>query len=134
MIVETEVVGRPAELAERHLTLTVDAATLRGLLTELVRVELDGYNRRRADDRVLRVLTPADIVGGMSEGRIASGGRTVPRAPAPAEAIERALTAFTDGLYFVFLDGVQIDDLDAPVAPTPESRLRLVRLVALAGG
>ncbi|SDT56554.1 hypothetical protein [Jiangella sp. DSM 45060] len=134
MFVETKVVGGRAEFAERNLTLPAGGATLRDLLTELVGVEVDAYERRRADDHVLRVLTPADIAGGMSAGRVTSGGRTVPAAPTPPEAAERALAAFADGLYFVFLDDVQLDDLDAPVAPRPDSRLRLVRLVALAGG
>ncbi|WP_116949932.1 hypothetical protein [Jiangella endophytica] len=134
MIVETKVVGRPTELVERQLTLPSGAMTLGMLLAELVRVEVDGYTRRRADDRVLRVLTPADLARGLTAGRVASGGRTVPAAPPLAEAVERALTAFADGLYFVFLDGVPLDDLDAPVSPAPESRLLLVRLVALAGG
>jgi hypothetical protein len=58
----------------------------------------------------------------------------VPLAPAPDVAISRALQAFGDGLYFAVLDGAQIDDLDAPLTVTPSSRLRLVRLVALAGG
>ena len=46
----------------------------------------------------------------------------------------RAVQAFGDGLYLAVLDGRQIDDLDASVTVTPSSRLRLVRLVALAGG
>jgi hypothetical protein len=48
--------------------------------------------------------------------------------------VARALEAFGDGLFLAVLDGGQIDDLDAPVTVTPSSRLRLVRLVALAGG
>lgn len=134
VIVETKVVGRPAELADRDVVLPAGTATLRDLLAELVRVELDGYARRRSDDRLLRVLTPADVAGGLSAGRVVSGGRTVPAAPPLDEAVERALTAFRDGLYLVFLDGTEIDDLDTPVSVSPHSRLRLVRLVALAGG
>jgi hypothetical protein len=42
--------------------------------------------------------------------------------------------AFADGLYVVFIDGVQIEDLDAPVPVGPDSTMRLVRLVALVGG
>ena len=44
------------------------------------------------------------------------------------------MQAFGDGLYFAVLDGTQIEDLDAPLHVTASSRLRLVRLVALAGG
>jgi hypothetical protein len=49
-------------------------------------------------------------------------------------AVTTALQAFTDGLYFVFLDDVQQQDLDAEVLVRPESRLTFIRLVALPGG
>jgi hypothetical protein len=80
------------------------------------------------------MLTPGDLAAGQATGRIVSGGRHVPSAPAAETAVARAVQAFGDGLYLAVLDGEQIDDLDAPLTVTPSSRLRLVRLVALAGG
>ncbi len=50
------------------------------------------------------------------------------------EAVATALQAFADGIYFVFLDDVQQEDLDAVVALQPESTLTFIRLTALAGG
>jgi hypothetical protein len=73
-------------------------------------------------------------VQGASTGKIVSGPRDVPVAPPVEAATERALEAFRDGLYLVILDGEQVEDLDAPIEATSDSRLRLVRLVALAGG
>ena len=96
--------------------------------------EVAAYGSRRESQQVLRVLTPADLAAGQATGRILSGGRTVPAAPDPETAVARALQAFGGGLYLAVLDGAQIDDLDAPLTVTPTSRLRLVRLVALAGG
>jgi hypothetical protein len=49
-------------------------------------------------------------------------------------AVAVALQAFEDGLYFVFLDGQQQEDLDAEVRLRPDSTLTFIRLVALAGG
>ena len=134
MIVEVRVVGQPGEVVDRDYTGTAGETTLRELLTALVREELSGYEERRQSKQILRVLTPADLAAGHGTGRFVSGGRSVPLAPAPDVAISRALQAFGDGLYFAVLDGAQIDDLDAPLTVTPSSRLRLVRLVALAGG
>lgn len=45
----------------------------------------------------------------------------------------RAVEAFTDELFFVFLDDVRITDLDDTLTIEPHTRLRLVRLVALTG-
>ena len=134
MIVEVRVVGQPGEVVDRDHTEVAGRTTLRELLTSLVREELTGYEARRESQQILRVLTPADLAAGHETGRFLSGGRQVPPAPPPDVAISRALQAFDDGLYFAVLDGTQIDELDGPLHVTASSRLRLVRLVALAGG
>ena len=134
MLVETKVLGQRVELADREISLPVGVGTLRALLAELVRVELEAYDHRRDDQLVLRILTPKDLAEGQATGRFTSGGRDVPKAPDLETATARAIEAFVDGLFLVILDGRQIEEIDAPVEVTPDSRLRLVRLVALAGG
>lgn len=134
VIVEVRVVGQPGEVVDRDYAHLAGATTLRHLLTSLVREEVAGYEARRQEQQVLRVLTPADLASGHTTGRFLSGGRHTPPAPTPDTAVDRAIQAFGDGLYFVVLDGAQIEDLDAPLHVTASSRLRLVRLVALAGG
>ena len=134
MIVETKVLGQPVELADRDIPLPAGTQSLRGLLTELVRVEVEQYEQRRRDQLVLRILSPADLANGSSAGRIVSAPRDVPGAPTVDEATTRALEAFGDGLYLAILDGKQVEELDAPIEVMSDSRLRLVRLVALAGG
>lgn len=133
MIVEVRVVGQSGEVVDRDYSLAGET-TLRELLTSLVREELTGYEVRRQTQQILRVLTPADLAAGHEAGRFLSGGRSVPAAPSPDLAVSRALQAFGDGLYLAVLDGTQIDDLDRPLHVSASSRLRLVRLVALAGG
>lgn len=131
VIVETKVVGSGIE-AQR---LSVPAAgTVRDLLTVLVRHELTAYERRRTSTATLRVLTPADLADGAGAGSYGREARAVAAPPSPASAVDRALEAFADGLYFVFLDDVQLESLDTTVAVRPDSTLRLIRLVALAGG
>ena len=100
----------------------------------LVAAEVAGYERRQSDQRVLRVLTPADLVRGLETGRIGHEARERRPAPDLDEATARALEAFEDGLFFVFIDDNQVEDLAAPLSLGPDSRVRLVRLVALAGG
>lgn len=134
MIVETKVLGQSAELADRHIALPIGAGTLRGLLSELVRIEVQQYDKRRSEQLILRILSPADEAQGASIGRIVSAPRVVPAPPPVDVALERALEAFRDGLYLVVFDGKPVEDLDAPIEVMRDSRLRLVRLVALAGG
>ncbi len=133
MIVETKVVGgRGIEATE--VAVPAGAGPLRDLLRTLVRHELASYEQRRGASTALRVLTPADLARGVETGTYGRERRTVPAPPPEAAAIERAEEAFDDGLYFVFVDDVQVEDLDATVVVHADSTLRLVRLVALAGG
>lgn len=134
MIVEVRVVGQPGEVVDRDYAEMAGETTLRELLVSLVHQEVAGYEARRQSQQILRVLTPAELATGHQTGRFLSGGRSVPPAPSPDVAVSRALQAFRDGLYFAVLDGSQIDDLDEPLHVDASSRLRLVRLVALAGG
>ncbi|MVN85272.1 hypothetical protein GO986_00610 [Deinococcus sp. HMF7620] len=83
---------------------------------------------------MLRVLTERDLTEGALGGRVA----VAPQAPGgtvtPEDAVRTALTAFGDGLYYVFLDEEQLESLQAPLTLRPDSTLLLVRLTALAGG
>ena len=134
MIVEVRVIGQSGERVDRDVDHLLGETTLRALLASLVHEEVAAHESRRLASQVLRVLTPAELASGRADGRFLSGGRRTPPAPHPDEAVGRALQAFDDGLVMAVLDGVQVEDLDAPLLVTPSSRLRLVRLVALAGG
>lgn len=114
--------------------MPVDIGSLRDLLVLLVRHELAAYEQRRTATKTLRVLTPADLARGVDTGSYGREARAAAAPPPETQAIERALEAFGDGLFFVFIDDVQVEALDAPIAIGPDSTLRLVRLVALAGG
>lgn len=134
VIVEARVVGRPGVTIERSWPGLGEAASMGEILEVLVRDEVVGYAERQATQSVCHVLTPADMVTGVAAGRITSGGRPAAAAPPVEEAVERAHQAFRDGLVLAVLDGQQVDDLDERLVLTDSSRLRLVRLVALAGG
>lgn len=133
MIVETKVVGS-RETESLQVQVAPDTVSLREVLVALVRHEISAYEKRRAASRALQVLTPADLARGVETGVYGRESRAVPAAPSEEAAVERALEAFDDGLYFVFVDGVQVEDLEASVSVGDDSTLRLVRLVALAGG
>jgi len=108
--------------------------TVRELIGTLVRDELDSFEQRQRERSLLRVLTPADLVRGVDAGKYAAEPKQSQTPPSYDAAYERALEAFADGLYFVFVDDVQVESLDEPVVVRETSRMRLVRLVALAGG
>lgn len=134
MIVEARVVGSRDRLEDTLVPVEPGGHRLEELLQALVRAELAAFAERQRERSLLRVLTPTDLVRGVESGRYATEPRPQQQAPSYDDAWARAREAFEDGLYVVFLDEQQVESLDDTILVTADTRLRLVRLVALAGG
>jgi hypothetical protein len=109
--------------------------TLRTLLDGVVRAEVAAFRERQEARTVLQALSAAQIAQGVAKGKIDSGG--TPDAVQdvnPDEAVQTALQAFEDGLYFVFVNDAQKSSLDETFVTGAETRLTFLRLVAMAGG
>jgi hypothetical protein len=111
-----------------------DRLKLRDLITRVVLEEVDAFQKRQEAYRLARILTPAQITAGAARGKVDPGERDLKQAVSPEAAVATALQAFEDGLYFVFIDGVQQTGLDGEVYLKPQSKVSFIRLVALAGG
>ena len=73
----------------------------------------------------------------LSGGPGAYPQRTAPRRRRPLDTerqIEVALEALRKRRVILLFNGVQIEDIDAPLLLTPVSEARFLRLVPLAGG
>ncbi len=131
--------GRRALFADFGVELprdTGDSGTrLRELLERIVREQVSQFSRRQQDRQFIRALTEKQINDQAARGKVDSGGSEVAPQEVDADAaVGAALQAFEDGLYFVILDEVQQQDLDALVFPRPDSRITFIRLAMLAGG
>lgn len=137
MLVEARVVGQRGSTIEPRPIEDVPVGPevpLRALIAHIVRAEVAAYDARDGERRLVRVLSFNEIAAGAVAGRIDSGGHER-RARADADtAVATALEAFDDGLYLVFVDGQQVEDLDTRVLTGPDTRIRFLRLTALAGG
>jgi hypothetical protein len=79
-------------------------------------------------------MSRQEIEQGVVGGRVDAGERNVPQSVDAEEAVAVALQAFEDGLYFVFIDGVQQTQLDSEVFLKSNSKVLFLRLTALVGG
>ena len=141
--VEARIMGRQKPVIMSQL-VTMGAShldgvdlRLRDLLAYLVRDEVAAFEQRRQERRLLRVLSPDQLQQAASSGKIVTVEFDEAQARGKADedaAVAVALQAFEDGLYFVFLDEMQLEDLDAPAPVRDGSKLTFIRLVALAGG
>lgn len=108
--------------------------TLQDLLSRIVLAEVAADASRHKQRQLLRVLSPEQIELGLTQGKVDLGRHEMVPEVDPQVALEVALQAFTDGLYYVFVDDQQIETLDTPVMLAPNSQLLFLRLVALVGG
>ncbi len=109
--------------------------TLRTLLERVVREQVAAFDARQTQRQFLRALTEREIADGAQRGKITAGESEVPRVALDAEhSVATALQAFEDGLYLVFVDGVEQKELERQLFLRPESRLLFVRLALLVGG
>jgi hypothetical protein len=134
--IEAKQFGRPgAPLPRWEMELPAEAMTLRGFLERVVRREVAAFQERQEGRKTLRFLTDREIAAGAAAGKIDAGGRPETATEADADAaVAQALQAFADGLFYVFVDEQQHEDLDGAVALRPGSRVMFLRLTALAGG
>jgi len=110
-------------------------STLRGLIECVVGEEIASFRERREERRFVRALTARQIAEGVERGKVDAGGREEPEGDVDdAQAVATAIQAFEDGLFYVFVDDVQIEKIDDPVRLEADSRVSFLRLVALAGG
>jgi len=110
------------------------ALTLRDLIGRVVTSEVEAFQQRQEERKLLRALTAREISESAAKGKVDMGGRDLGQKVDLEEAIGTALQAFEDGLYLVIVDGQEQRSLDAQVFLQPDSRLTFVRLTMLAGG
>ena len=140
LTVEAKVFGqRRSVFSDWHIPLPPEfdgrrRLTLRDLITTVVLQEVEAFRERQEKRRLAQVLTKEEVDAGAKRGKIDSGERDLQQEIDEHVAVSHALQAFEDGIYYVFLNDVQQEDLDSEVSIAGETRLLFVRLVALAGG
>ena len=136
--VEGRIVGQRRPLVppwELPLETGTEQLPLRDFITRVVRSEVAAFQDRQERRRFVQALTASEIEQAAAAGKVDMGGREAETEPVdPDQAVTTALQAFTDGLYYVFVDDEQQEDLDRPVTLNPGSKVTFLRLVALAGG
>jgi hypothetical protein len=110
-----------------------ESLTLRDLITRVVHHEVQVFEKRQEERKLVRILTEREIESGLERGRVDSGGRDLRQKVDPDEAVGTALQAFEDGLYLVVLDEEEQRDLEKQVFLRPDSKLIFIRLSMLAG-
>lgn len=107
---------------------------LETLISAIVCKEVSEFNKRQQERQLLRILSEREIEDALKTGKVTSGGWEFKHRALEKTAVADALEAFRDGLYFVFVDGRKIENLEDHVDLKQGSSVMFVRLVALSGG
>lgn len=107
--------------------------TVQELIAETVKVCLEGYKKRVEDKDAMKVLEQDSMEKMAEVGKVAFDISYGEKIPAVQEAVDTAVLAFQDGLYRVFLDGEELDDLKQDIVLGEDKELTFIRLTMLAG-
>ena len=105
------------------------------LIAAFVTAEVTRLNARAKEgETALAYLTNAEIADAAVAGKIAFGADYNGKVQDLAAAIENARQSFEDGIYRIFINGVEVGDaLSAPIALRENDAITFVRLTMLAG-
>jgi len=112
-----------------QLTFEARAVSAREIVRARVAAEVERHNSADGPPRLVGWATPAE------PERTLNGPRRERRRPLDTERqIDVALEALRKRLVILLFNGVQVEDIDAPLMLTPVSEALFLRLVPLAGG
>lgn len=107
-------------------------SSLADFIQALVLQQIEAYETRQSAT-LLQALTPSQIEEEAQKGRVDVGERFEKRTVVVEAAVEAALQAFQDGLYAVFADEEQLEELDTVINWEAIDCFTFVRLTFLAG-
>ena len=105
------------------------------LITAFVTAEVTRFNARaEVGETALRYLTSEEIADAATVGKIGFGADYNGQVQDLDAAIENAHQCYLDGIYRIFINGVEVGDaLSAPIALRENDAITFVRLTMLAG-
>jgi hypothetical protein len=115
-------------LLELTLQVAVDRMTVRDLIRQRVRHEVEEYNRRKPE-------TFRGLVQPTESERTLNGYRLKqPRAIDADAQLAKAIAAFGANQIIMLVDDRQVESLDDEIVVRPDTRVSFLRLTPLVGG
>jgi hypothetical protein len=107
--------------------------TLKELIEVCVQKEVQCYNDKREEVQLMSFLTPADIEQQAADGKIGIGDIENTTKAEVNQAVENALLAHKDGLFLVFINDEEIENLEAKIDLNNQTTLTFLRMTFLTG-
>ena len=134
---------RKCNIEKIPVDFPVPPVDVQGLIEAIVSWQVCEYNERLQQSEVLKYLTQEEVENKTASGKV---GFAVNYNGKPAaeqvirfrkgkevEAITNALQSYEDGIFRIFIDDTETEDLSSPTGLKEESTITFIRLAMLSG-
>ena len=124
--------SRKKVIHQEEVELKNKISTTKDLITELVKINVEKFNKKIDEKDILSIMTNENIAKTARIGKIGDEVHGDKKANLE-KALDTAYLAFEDGLYCIFINDEQTEKLDDSLNLKDGDILTLIRLTMLAG-
>ena len=132
IIVNVKGLSRKKVIHQEELELKDKISTTKDLITELVKINVEKFNKKIDDKNILSIMTNEYIAEAVRAGKIGDEVHGDKKANLE-KALDTAYLSFEDGLYCIFINDEQSEKLDDNLSLKDGDILTFIRLTMLAG-
>ena len=132
IIINVKGLSRKKVIHQEEVELKNKISTTKDLITELVKINVEKFNKKIDDKNILSIITNENIAKAARIGKIGDEVHGDKKANLE-KALDTAYLAFEDGLYCIFINDEQTEKLDDSLNLKDGDILTLIRLTMLAG-
>ena len=132
IIINVKGLSRKKVIHQEEVELTNNISTTKDLITELVKINVEKFNKKIDDKNILSIMTNEYIAEAVRAGKIGDEVHGDKKANLE-KALDTAYLAFEDGLYCIFINDEQSEKLDDSLNLKDGDILTFIRLTMLAG-
>ena len=132
IIINVKGLSRKKVIYQEEVELKNKISTTKDLITELVKINVEKFNKKIDERDILSIMTNENIAKAARIGKIGDEVHGDKKANLE-KTLDTAYLAFEDGLYCIFINDEQTEKLDDSLNLKDGDILTLIRLTMLAG-
>ncbi|WP_339033225.1 hypothetical protein [Fusobacterium animalis] len=132
IIINVKGLSRKKVIHQEEVELKNKISTTKDLITELVKINVEKFNKKIDEKDILSIMTNENIAKAAKIGKIGDEVHGDKKANLK-KALDTAYLAFEDGLYCIFINDEQTEKLDDSLNLKDGDILTLIRLTMLSG-
>ena len=132
IIVNVKGLSRKKVIYQEEVELKNKISTTKDLITELVKINVEKFNKKIDEKDILSIMTNENIAKAARIGKIGDEVHGDKKANLK-KALDTAYLAFEDGLYCIFINDEQTEKLDDSLNLKDGDIITFIRLTMLAG-